>query len=124
MKVKGLFGEDKDTAIITGSDSGDRITISAENVNISHFSIKNCGTGATNAVINIDYGYTIITDNIIESGGKHGISINNCDNNTIYDNAIRSNSGNGIRLNHSNSNDITYNTITSNSNNGMFLYNT
>jgi parallel beta-helix repeat protein len=118
-----LFGEDKDLATITGSDSGDRITISAENVNISHFTIQNCGSGVTNAVIKINSGHTIVTDNIIESGGKHGISINNCDNNIIYDNTIRSNSGNGINLNHSDSNSIAYNSITSNSNNGMFLYN-
>lgn len=117
-----LFGEDRSTTIITGSDTGDRITISAEYINISHFNIKNCGTGAFNATILIDYGHTIITDNIIESGGKHGISINNCNYNIIYDNTIKSNSGNGIRLNQSNYNEITYNSITSNSYNGIFVY--
>lgn len=118
-----LFGEDKTLTTITGSDSGDRITISAEYVNISHFTIQNCGTGTYNAIIKINSGNTIITDNIIQSGGKHGISVNHCDNNTIYDNTISSNSGNGIRLNNSNNNSVTYNSITSNSNNGIFLYN-
>ena len=118
-----LFGEDKSTVVINGANSGDRITITATNVNISHFSIRNCGTTATNAVILIDSGNTLITDNIIESGGKHGIFINNCNDNIIYDNTIRSNSGNGLYFNNSNSNDITYNSITSNSNEGLFLYN-
>jgi len=118
-----LFGEDRTLTTITGSDSGDRITISAENVNISHFTIQNCGTTTYNGVIVINSGNAIITDNIIQSGGKHGISINNCNENTIYDNTISSNSGTGLRLNHSNNNSITYNTISSNSNNGIFLYN-
>jgi parallel beta-helix repeat protein len=118
-----LFGEDKTLTTVTGADSGDRITISASNVNISHFTIQNCGGLATNAVIFVNSGNTMITDNIIQSGAKHGIFINNCDDNTIYDNTIKSNSGNGIYLNHSDSNAITYNSITSNVYNGLFLYN-
>ncbi len=118
-----LFGEDNTITTITGSDSGDRITISAENVNISHFTIQNCGTSTYNAVINVISGNTIITDNIIQSGGKHGIYINNSSNNLIYDNRITSNIGNGLYLNHSDNNKITYNSITSNSDNGIFLYN-
>lgn len=118
-----LFGEDKDLTTITGADSGDRITILATNVNISHFTIQNCGSGINNAVIIINSGYTTITDNEIKSGAKHGIYINNCDNNIIYDNIIKSNSGNGIYLNNSDSNYIAYNSLTSNSNNGLFLYN-
>ena len=61
-----LFGEDKSIVIIKGANFGDRITITATNVNISHFTIRNCGTGLTNAVILINSGYTLITDNIIE----------------------------------------------------------
>ena len=118
-----LFGEDKTLVTITGSDTGDRITISAEYVNISHFTIQNCGTGTYNAVIIINSRNAIITDNIIQSGGKHGIYINNSDYQIIYDNSITSNGGNGIYFNHSDYNSITYNSITSNSNNGIFLYN-
>ena len=118
-----VFGEDKDLTIITGTDSGDRITILASNVNISHFTIQNCGSLNNNAVILINSGYTTITDNEIKSGAKHGIYVNNCDNNIIYDNVIKSNNGDGIYVNNSDSNFIAYNSITSNSNNGLFLYN-
>lgn len=118
-----LFGEDRDLVTITGTDSGDRLTISAPYVNISHFKIQNCGTGTNNAVIVINAARTIITDTIIESGGKHGILIKDYTYNTIYDNIIRSNSGDGINVNNSDRNSITYNSITSNSNNGLFLYN-
>lgn len=117
-----LFGEDKTLTIITGRESGNRITISAANVNISHFKIKNCGNGTNNAVIRINSGYTIITDNIIQNGFKNGIYLNNCDNNIIYDNAITNNNASGIWVNDSDDNSITYNTITNNRNDGIFLY--
>ena len=118
-----LFGEDEILSTITGDDTGDRLTINAAYVNISHFTIQNCGTGSFNAVINVHYSNTIITDNKIKSGGKHGVYINHSENNIIYDNEINTNSGTGVLLNHSNNNNITYNYITSNSNNGLFLHN-
>ena len=117
-----LFGEDKTLTTITGSESGNRITITAANVNISHFKIKNCGNGINNAVININSGYTIITDNIIQNGRENGIYLNNCDNNIIYDNIITTNNANGIWLNNADDNYITYNTITNNRYDGIFLY--
>jgi len=115
-----IFGEEKNNTFIDGGDSGDVINISAKYVNISHFTIRDSGNGLENAMILINYGNAIITDNKIISG-KHGISINNCDNNIIYDNIIKDNNGNAIQLNNSDSNEITYNTITSNSN-GLFLH--
>lgn len=115
-----LFGEDRDTTIIDGKNIGDVITINAQNVNISHFTIKKSATSASSSIIVVNSGNAIITDNKLTTG-KQAITINNCDNNTIYDNIITSNTGDGIYLNHSDINDITYNTITSNSN-GLFLY--
>ncbi len=115
-----IFGEDKNITFIDGGEIGDVISISAEYVNISHFTIRDSGNGGDNAMIVIGSGNAIITDNKITSG-KHGILINNCDNNIIYDNIITSNSGNGVQLINSDSNEITYNIITSNSN-GLFSY--
>jgi len=115
-----IFGEDKNITFIDGGDTGDVVNISAEYVNISHFTIRDSGNGENNAMIIINSGNTIITDNKIISG-KHGVSITNCDHNIIYDNLINSNSGNGIQLNNSDSNEITYNFITGNSN-GLFLH--
>jgi len=118
-----LFGEDNSLTTITGSDTGNRITINAQNVNISHFKIRNCGNATTNAVIQINYGNAIITDNIIESGSRNGIYIDNVDDNIIYDNSIQTNNASGIWFNHSDDNLISYNTIINNRNNGLFLYN-
>lgn len=120
-KTLDIFGEDRDITIIDGEHSGNAVTISAPNVNISHFTIRNSGSNENDAVIKVNFGHSIITDNIILEG-EQGISIDNNTNNLIYDNIIETNDGDGIRLNHSDHNDITYNTITGNDN-GMFLYN-
>ena len=115
-----IFGEDKNITFIDGGDTSDVVNISAEYVNISHFTIRDSGNGEINAMIIINSGNAIITDNKIISG-KHGVSITNCDYNIIYDNIITSNSGNGVQLNNSDGNEITYNIITSNLN-GLFLH--
>jgi len=64
-KKLDLFGEDRDITIIDGNESGNVLTISATNVNISHFTIENSGSNENNAIIKINSGGSIITDNII-----------------------------------------------------------
>ena len=115
-----IFGEEKDITFIDGGDSGDVLILNAENINISHFTIRDSGNSANNSIIKVNYGNAIITDNKITSG-KQGIFVSDCDNNIIYDNVITSNSGDGIYLNNSDGNEITYNSITSNVN-GLSLY--
>lgn len=114
-----IFGEGRDITIINGNSSGNVITINAQRVNISHFTITNCGNSSS--LIEINSGYAAITDNKL-TNGNHGITINDCNYNTIYDNIINNNDGNGISLYLSDCNNITYNTITSNQN-GLFLSN-
>jgi parallel beta-helix repeat protein len=114
-----IFGEGRDITIIDGNNSGDVITINAQDVNISHFTIRD--SGATNSLININSANTIITDNKLTMG-NYGIKISDCNYNTIYDNIITNNNGTGISLNNSDYNSITFNTITKNKN-GLFLFN-
>jgi len=115
-----IFGEDKDTTIISGSDNDDVVVINAEHVNISRFTIKDSGNATNNSIILINADNTIITDTKITSG-KNGITLKNSNSNIIYDNIITDNNGVGIYLNNSNNNQITYNLITSNTN-GLFLH--
>ncbi len=116
-----LFGEDRSITTINGNGNGNVIIINASNVNISHFTIKNSGSTDEDSIIRINYGSSIVTDNII-SNGYHGITINNSDGHLIYDNIIRYNTGNGIQLNQSDNNvNISYNTITANDN-GIYLH--
>jgi len=120
-KKLDLFGEDRSITTINGNGYGNVVIINANNVNISHFTIKNSGSTDGDCIIRINYGSSIITDNII-SNGYHGLTISNSDDHLIYDNIISYNTGNGIQLNYSDNNiNISYNTITAN-NNGIYLY--
>jgi parallel beta-helix repeat protein len=116
-----LFGEDRTITFIDGNGSDTVITANANNINISHFTITNGGTTSNDSILQINGGYSIITDTII-SQGYHGIFLNNSDGHLIYDNIIRDNVGNGLFLNQSDSNvNISYNNITNNGN-GIYLY--
>ena len=116
-----LFGEDKSNTEIIGNGNVNVIEINATNVNISHFTIKNSGSTKNNAIIKVEKGKSIITDNKIENG-YHGILLNNSNYHLIYDNYILDNNGDGIRIINSDLNkNISYNTIDGNRN-GIYLY--
>ena len=116
-----LFGEDRSITIINGNRINTVITVNANNVNISHFTITNGSSTEGTSVIEVNGDNSIITDNII-SNGYHGIHLDSSDNHLVYDNIICNNSGDGIRLYRSYNNvNISYNTITDNRN-GLYLY--
>ena len=116
-----LFGEDRSITIINGNGTDTVITITANNVNISHFTIKNGGSTRNDCIIQVNGASSIITDTII-SNGYYGIYLNHSGDHLIYDNIIRNNRGDGISLNRSDSNvNISFNTLTSN-NNGISVY--
>ena len=116
-----LFGEDRSITVIDGNDSDTVITVNADHVNISHFTITNGGRTQNDSIIQVNHPNSIITDNII-SNGYTGIFLNNSGGHFIYDNIIQNNRGNGIRLNNSDNNqNMSYNTIIANSN-GIYFY--
>ena len=92
-----LIGENKNTTIIDGEDSGSVLVIRSNYVNISGFTIQNSG--------HINY--------------ASGISISS-KNNNIFDNNIYSNSGNGIYIRNKN-NLIFNNTFSWNFHYGIIL---
>lgn len=116
-----LFGEDRSITVINGDGADTVITVLANNVNISHFTITNGGTTQNDSLIRMNGDSSIITDNVF-SDGYHGIYLNHSDHHLIYDNVISDNIGDGIHLNTSQSNtNISYNTVTGNGN-GVYLY--
>ena len=96
-KTLTIIGEDRDITIIDGDASGDVISVTAANVNITHFTLTNSGTAENDTIVRIAAGNAILTDLNI-TGGHHGIVVQSCNNNIIYDNIICENSGDGIRL--------------------------
>jgi len=110
-----LIGEDKDTTIIDGDANSYVISITASNVQVSGFNIKNCEDWKSNI-----YMYKVhnclITDNIIignDFGLINGIDIEYSDNNTIRNNIITNFYQAGIHLYVSTHNLIENNEVTS-----------
>ena len=141
-KSINLIGENKLTTIINGSYIGDVISVTADWINISEFTIQNSGNSSSSAGIEVHSKFNNINSNIILNcdGGISLVNINNntitgniifnndfgirffsnCHNNTIIGNNISSNKFRGIRLEASDRNNIMKN-IVSNNGNGIYL---
>ena len=144
-KSISIIGEDKNTTIIDGFWNGNGVIITADWVNLSGFTIRNCGydwefsgikilRSSYNTIVgNIisenndgitldDSSNNIISDNIILNN-FHGIIIGflySCHNNTINGNNI-SNNNYGIGIDGSDNN-VTGNNIMSNKEIGIYLW--
>ena len=144
-KSINLIGEDRNTTIIDGSGSGDVVSVLANWVNISGFTIQNSKIDYRHAGITIWYsnhniitgniisnndnginlwhssGYNTISGNII-SGNWNGIELwESCNHNIIADNNISNNDARGIMLLGCSNNIITGNNITNNDGSGIVL---
>ena len=121
-KTISLVGEDKNTTIINGNNSGYyTILIQDSGVNISGFTIQNSTVGVyvagNKSVTNI-----LITNNIINNN-KGGIFLGVLSNNNVISkNIITNNSGEGIRLFRSFNNFIYENNITNQGNFAIALW--
>jgi parallel beta-helix repeat protein len=134
-----LIGANKDTTIIDGSGSGNCIQVTADNVEISGFTIKN-GNYAVylessncrvidNYITSIDFDGISLRSNSVNNTIAHnslskvkrrGIDLSSSSNNRIHDNDLSEN-GKGISLSSSHSNIFYYNRLTNNSNCGISL---
>jgi len=107
-KTVTLIGEDKSSTIIDGNGTGTVVTITANSVNISVFTIRN-GYG-----IEVLYSSGhIITGNMV-SNNEYGIRLRSSHSNKICNNLIASNTLTGIELRESSGNVIINNTIIKN----------
>ena len=128
-KTINLIGENKNTAVIDGDGSGSVVSIYANGVNISGFTIKNSSTYGTGVRIHSFYPpahYTDIYENILTDNGN-GISISgswseNSSYNHIFRNNIIGNRFSGIKLVIADHNTISDNIITDNAEEGIFFY--
>jgi parallel beta-helix repeat protein len=138
-----LIGEDRNTTIVGGVRRA--ISIYANSVTVSGFSIQNCGdfweccgvyaisdnnTISGNTIVNNDRingiyldasSYNIITDNSIENNQYHGIRLEYSSHNTLRGNRVNNNRGYGIYLAESSDNQIMENTVTQSFWNGILL---
>jgi parallel beta-helix repeat protein len=136
-KTISLLGEDKNTTIINGSNNGNVISIDVDWVNITKFTITQCGSSDAgirlnavdfcmiaynNVIWNNNYGMyfatssnnNIITHNNVSSNELTGLGLSSSSFNTIVDNVISENNLIGIDLGWSSNNSIINNAISSN----------
>ena len=124
-KSINLIGEDKETTIIDGGKIDDVINVTADRVNISGFTIQNCGNKTlyiySDAGIDVRADYCTISGNIFISNCANGIALLWANNNVISDNILVDNEHTGIHLSHySNNNTIRNNTVEQ-SHNAIYL---
>jgi parallel beta-helix repeat protein len=143
-KSLSLVGEDRETAIIDGNHTGTVVYIEANDVNVTDFTIRNCGSGWHDAGIGTDFagisGLNILGNDI--SNGSNGIffcgsfndvvanNISNAycaiylyggSNNTMIENNL-TNSFDGFMLAWASNNTIAGNSMATNQFAGVDLY--
>ena len=119
-KSIALVGENRDSTIIDGSQSGNVIYIvNTANVTIEGFTVRRSGT-SPNCGIFVDHSMynTMMNNRIIDNA--EGISLLSSSGNVICDNNI-SNNDDGIYLFSSSDNIISRNTISSSTYDGIYL---
>ena len=97
-KTINLFGEDRNTTIVDGGGVGKVVSIYADRVNVSGFTIQKSGIDFPNAGIYIGSNFNNISNNIIAKNKFVGIKLHPSFNTIIYGNIIRDNQGNGIDI--------------------------
>jgi parallel beta-helix repeat protein len=118
-KSLSLIGEDKFNTIIDGSGTGNVINITADNVNINGFKIRNSGTYPACGI------YVFSSDNNISyniiAHNYYGIKLSDSSNNTISGNDIYGAETGICLFSSSNNNSISGNNITANNWDGIYL---
>lgn len=123
-KTLQLIGEKPQYTIIDGSGSDSVLRITADNVSVSGFTIKNSGSKSTyyemDAGIDINASFVKISQCTCLNNTV-GIQMKECTENTVDHNILTNNSY-GLFLYFSFSNKLSNNTINSNSDYGCYLY--
>ncbi|KAF5413826.1 MAG: Cell surface glycoprotein [Candidatus Methanophagaceae archaeon] len=113
-----LIGADRNTTIIDGSGYGTVVNVTANNVNISGFTMKNSGYLAG---IKLSSDHNTLTD-INVMNNDRGIKLWNSNNNTLVKNNISTNNY-GILMDYSNNNFFSNNNINKNHHGGILMMN-
>ena len=117
-KSINLVGENRETTVIDGDKSGNVVSISADWVNISRFTIRN--SSSDNEGIEISSNFNTIKGNTI-SDNDDGICLNSYSSNNSITGNFLSYNHNNIKLSYANSNSITGNSFRNSFGNGIQL---
>jgi len=115
-----LIGENKYNTIVDGNNTGTVMNVTAGNVNINGFTIRNSGEWP-NSGIRLDSVNTCYMSNLnVANHSLCGIRLYSSNKNTLTSSTI-TNSQYGIQLTYSEDNIVTHNTVTNNSLCGILL---
>ncbi len=114
-----LLGQDRDTTIIDGNNNGTDVNITADQVNISGFTIQGSGPYGNDAGISVRANHSSITDMVI-TGANNGILIGSLSRNAPHDSLTFTNDRHRKETTASRNNTITH-TILSHNSFGVFL---
>jgi parallel beta-helix repeat protein len=120
-KSVSIVGENKDTTIIEGGDSGVVVRIIADNVSLSGFTVQNSGAETYGNGVLIQSNFNNVSGNIITENGLTGICLNNSFGSLVSENTIRDNDGDGVFLVGSSKN-VLFNNLVTRNNGGIRLY--
>jgi parallel beta-helix repeat protein len=113
-KSLAILGEDANSTIIDGFTYGSVVSIMADNVNFTSFTVKNSGTNLYDSAIRIEHSSGIVISYNNLSENPNGISLYFSSHGTISKNVIASNTFHGIYVYSSEGNTITNNVILGN----------
>ena len=117
-----LLGEDKDSTIIDSGGISSVISLNANNITVTGFTLRNAGTVYGDAGIKIYSDSTTVAHNIMEHNPSYGIRFEQSDNNIIDGNIVRLNQDNGVDCFTSSNNSILNNIITGNNFGGLEMH--
>jgi len=120
-KKISLIGENKESTIIDGRGLGDVVTINAEGVTVTGFTIQNSKKGWLNAGVILFSDKNTVSDNIIVNA-ENGIYSYDLDNTLIEKNQISYCENCGISTPFSSNNTIRDNALQHCTNYGIFIY--
>ena len=116
-----LWGENPEDTVIDGGLDGNVITVRADNVTITGFTIQHSGMVFPNAGINVSVQYCEIYNNVLMRN-FYGVTLYQALFNTVSDNVIVSNDHCGIYMSASSHNIISDNELKNHSFNGVGIY--
>lgn len=122
-KPLNLIGENSETTIIDGEDSGTVVRVEADGVHITGFTMRRCGCpcgGNSGVYITDGHRNVNVTYNLIADNGGYGISVEGCSNIHFIHNTVAGNNY-GIRIGNSTYCTVVDNSISNSTNFGIYV---
>jgi len=110
-KTVSLVGEDRITTIVDGEETGPVIKVTADNANVTGFTIQNAGSTSSDSGVLVGKSENVTIHNNIMKDNYQGIFLQGVNDSNIINNIIIDNYVFGIQFSNSSNNKVVGNTI-------------